>query len=60
MTYDEFVRRLRAQANYETIYDDTEGREILVVRLISAFAFVNRLIQDEREAYIKAERTQSK
>ena len=53
MKLNEFIDRLTDRAMYETMYDDTEGREILVIRTLDLFAFVNRLLADEREACAK-------
>lgn len=49
MNYQEFVRLVQHNM-HETIYEDSEGRSILVIDLLDAFAFANKLIETEREA----------
>ena len=41
MTYKEFQEYVRAKCLYETIYSDSDGREILVIPMLDAFAMVN-------------------
>ena len=54
MTYEEFQEFVRAKCMYETIYTDSDGREILVVKLLDAYGMVNRkAIAAEREACAK-------
>ena len=43
MTYDEFVNHLTERNMYETIYTDSEGREILVIRLLDAYYLMRQL-----------------
>ena len=52
MNYQEFVRLVQHNM-HETIYEDSEGRSILVIDLLDAFAFANKLIETEREACAK-------
>ena len=49
MNYQEFVQRVQHNM-HETIYEDSEGRSILIIDLLDAFAFANKLIEAEREA----------
>ena len=42
MTYSEFREFVRTECMYETVYDDSEGREILVIRLLDAFTLLNK------------------
>ena len=42
MNFNDFVELLNKQSFHETIYEDTEGREILVIRTLDLFAFVNK------------------
>ena len=42
MTYEEFKEYVRAKCMYETIYTDSDGREILVIKLLDAYGMVNR------------------
>ena len=47
--FQEYVLR----CEHETIYEDSEGREVLVICLLDAFAMTRRLINAEREACAK-------
>ena len=40
MTYGEFLDFVRAKCMYETIYDDSDGRTILVIRMLDAYKFL--------------------
>jgi hypothetical protein len=42
MTYEEFLNFVPAKCMYETIYEDSEGREILVISLLDAYGMVNK------------------
>ena len=42
MTYEEFQEYVRSKCMYETIYTDSDGREILVIKLLDAYGMVNR------------------
>ena len=42
MTYEEFLDFVPAKCMYETIYDDSEGRTILVITLLNAYGMVNK------------------
>jgi hypothetical protein len=42
MTYEEFLKFVPSKCMYETIYDDGEGRTILVIKLLDAFSMVNK------------------
>ena len=42
MTYEEFVNFVHSDCEYETIYNDSEGRPILVIRLLDAYGMVNK------------------
>ena len=42
MTYEEFLDFVPAKCMYETIYDDSDGRPILVIRLLDAYGMVNK------------------
>jgi hypothetical protein len=43
MTYKEFINFVKSECTYETIYEDSEGRLILVIDLPSAYVMVNKL-----------------
>jgi hypothetical protein len=45
MNYEEFLEFIPAKCMYETIYDDSNGYPILVIRLLDAYAMVNKLSQ---------------
>ena len=49
MTYEEFLEFIPAKCMYETIYDDSDGRTILVIRLLDAYSMVNKMVAVERE-----------
>jgi len=42
MTYEEFSGYLIAKCMYETIYNDSEGRSILVIDVLDAYEMVNK------------------
>ena len=42
MTYKEFINFVKSECTYETIYEDSEGRLILVIDLPSAYVMVNK------------------
>ena len=42
MTYEEFLKFVPTKCMYETIYDDSEGRDILVIRMLDAYGMVNK------------------
>ena len=46
MNYQEFVERVQ-HSMHETIYEDSEGRSILVIDLLDAFALANKFIEDK-------------
>lgn len=43
MRYDTFFRMLKERAMHETIYEDSEGRMILVICPLDLYIFVSRL-----------------
>jgi hypothetical protein len=56
MNFDQFRGHIKTKCMYETIYDDSEGRPILVIRTLDAFTMVHRLLEAERErAALKVE-----
>jgi hypothetical protein len=42
MTYEEFLKFVPAKCMYETIYEDTEGRPILIISMLAAYGMVNK------------------
>ena len=47
MDYEEFKSFVENNCMYETIYDDSEGRTVLVIRLIDAFCMVKDAIKEK-------------
>jgi hypothetical protein len=43
MTYGEFLEDVSSKCLHETIYTDSEGHPILVIRLLDAYGMVNKL-----------------
>ena len=43
MDYAKFLDALEKNAMYETMYEDSEGRMILVITPLYLYSFVNRL-----------------
>lgn len=43
MTFEEFKDYVVQNAMYETIYTDGEGKSILVITMLDAYALVNKL-----------------
>ena len=42
MTYEEFLEFIPSKCIYETIYDDSNGHPILVIRVLDAYGMVNK------------------
>ncbi len=42
MTYEEFLNFVHSKCLYETIYDDSDGNTILVIRLADAVSMINK------------------
>jgi hypothetical protein len=58
MSYEEFVKFVQSKCMHETIYEDSEGRSILVIKLLDAYGMVTKLsdadlVKAEREACAK-------
>ena len=55
--YEAFTKFLEQECMRETVYDDSEGRRILVVRVLDAFTMAHRwgvrMVRDERERCAK-------
>ena len=47
LTYQEFEAHIRQHSEYETIYDDTEGRRILVIQLVDIYFLCLTLSKDK-------------
>jgi hypothetical protein len=50
MTYTEFWAFVDAECMYETIYDDSDGRTIVVIRMLDLWGLANKLKQKEKTA----------
>ena len=50
MKYEEFEAYVKQNVMHETIYDDSEGRRILVIKLLDAYSNLIRMVKAEREA----------
>jgi hypothetical protein len=42
MTYEEFLNFVHSKCLYETIYDDSDGNTILIIKLADAVSMVNK------------------
>jgi hypothetical protein len=42
MTYEEFLKFVPAKCIHEALYEDTEGRPILVISMLDAYDMVNK------------------
>ena len=49
MTYKEFQEYVRTKCVYTAIYTDSEGREILVIPMLDAFAHINEAIKKKNK-----------
>jgi hypothetical protein len=56
MTYEDFIKFVQSKGMYETIYDDSDGRTILVIRLLDAYGMVNKATQKPWVGLTKEER----
>jgi len=43
MTYEEFLEFVPAKCMHETIYEDSEGRLILVIEMLDAYSLINKV-----------------
>lgn len=49
MNYEEFRKYLKEECMKETLYKDSEGRDILVIDVLSAFQMVRQAQQKEQD-----------
>ena len=42
MKYEDFEKFVREKCMYETMYDDSDGRQILVIKMLDAYGMVNK------------------
>ena len=47
MTYDEFVEQIKNNFIHETIYRDSDGHPILVIRLVDAYYMLSKMPKRE-------------
>ena len=52
LTYQEFEAHIRQHSEYETIYDDAEGRRILIIQLIDIYFLCHTLSKDKVNPHI--------
>ena len=50
MTYEEFLKFIPAKCMYEAVYDDSDGRTILVIRMLDAYRMVNQALDAAQPA----------
>lgn len=63
MTYEDFQEYVRSKIPYETIYSDSDGREILIIRMLDAYTLVNRMprhwvaltVHDQNDCLVSAD-----
>ena len=53
MTREDLIKRLENEACYEAIYNDSEGRQIVVIRGLELYGFINTLLKEQREECAK-------
>ena len=46
MTYEEFAEHIHQNGMYETIYKDSEGREILIIEMLDAYDLLKPTAQN--------------
>ena len=61
MKYEDFEKFVREKCMYDTIYDDSDGRQILIIRMLDAYGMVNKaqrewvgLTDEERKNIFKS------
>jgi hypothetical protein len=48
MTYAEFCKFVYDECMYETIYDDSDGRAIVVIRMLDLWGLANKFKKKEK------------
>ena len=48
MRYHEFMEFVEKECMHEAIYDDSEGRRILVIRMLDAYLLANDYLSKEK------------
>jgi hypothetical protein len=42
LKYEDFEKFIREKCMYDTIYDDSDGRQVLIIRMLDAYGMVNK------------------
>jgi hypothetical protein len=42
MKYEDFEKFIREKCMYETIYDDSDGRQVLIIKMLDAYGMLNK------------------
>ena len=42
MKYEDFEKFIKEKCMYDTIYDDSDGRPILIIRMLDAYGMLNK------------------
>jgi hypothetical protein len=42
MKYEDFEKFVREKCMYDTIYDDSDGRKVLIIQMLDAYGMVNK------------------
>ena len=45
MKYEDFEKFVREKCMYDTIYEDSDGRQILIIRMLDAYSMVNKALR---------------
>ena len=45
MKYEDFEKFIREKCMYETIYDDSDGRQILIIQMLDAYGMVDKALR---------------
>lgn len=49
MPYEEFRDLLEKKASYEVMYEDSDGKSILVITPLDLYSFINRLWEERSD-----------
>ena len=42
MKYEDFEKFIKEKCMYDTIYDDSDGRQVLIIQMLDAYGMVNK------------------
>ena len=42
MKYEDFEKFVREKCMYETIYEDSDGRQVLIIQMLDAYGMLNK------------------